>query len=99
MQHNQEFNGFDQIGGIQDPQSVIDAQAKNKQMWKELEQLIHQVFEQNPQGKQLLSIWKEALIMSPTVTPNSTQFQAGIAEGNKEFIRNIHLTIKSVEGK
>jgi len=99
MHQKPEFNGFDQMGGIADPQSIADSQAKNKQMWNELEQLIHQVFEQNPQGKQLLSIWKEALIMSPTVTPNSTQFQAGIAEGNKEFIRNIYLTIKSVEGK
>jgi len=99
MQQKQEFNGFDNMGGIADPQAVLNAQAQNEQMWNELEQLIHQVFEQNPQGKQLLSIWKEALIMSPTVTPCSTQFQVGIEEGKKEFIRNIYLTIKSVEAK
>lgn len=62
----------------------------------DLDKLIHQVFDQNEQGKELLKIWKEALIMSPTVTANSTQFQCGIAEGKKEFIRNILLTIKSV---
>jgi len=37
--------------------------------------------------------------MSPTVTPSSTPFQVGIEEGKKEFIRNIYLTIKSVEAK
>ena len=70
-----------------------------KEMWNKIEQLVHQVFEQNPQGKELLDIWKEALIMNPTVTPNSTQFQAGIAEGEKSFIRGIYLTIKKIEGK
>lgn len=98
MNQKPEFNGFDEMGGILDPTVVAQAQAQNEQMWNELEQLIHQVFEQNPQGKQLLTLWKEALIMSPTVTPNSTQFQVGIEEGKKEFIRNIYLTIKSVQG-
>ena len=37
--------------------------------------------------------------MSPTVTPFSTQFQCGIEEGKKEFIRNIYTTIKSIEAK
>lgn len=99
MHQKPEFNGFDNMGGIADPNAVANAQAQNQQLWNELEQLIHQVFEQNPQGKQLLSLWKEALIMSPTVTPNSTAFQVGIEEGKKEFIRNIYLTIKSVEAK
>lgn len=94
----QPFNGFDEMGGVMDPEAVKRVQDQNKQMWNNLEQLIHQVFEQSPQGKQLLEIWKEALIMDPTVTPHSTQFQVGIAEGKKEFIRNIYLTIKNVEG-
>ena len=98
MPQPQEFNGFDEIGGILDPESVAHAQAQNEQMWNKTDQLIHRVFEENAQGKELLAIWKEALIMSPTVTPNSTRFQVGIEEGKKEFIRNIYLTIKSVEG-
>ena len=84
-------------GGIGDPEELKRIEAQKKEMWNKVDQLIHAVFEQNQQGKELLSIWKEALIMNPTVTPNSTQFQAGIAEGNKEFIRNIYLTIKSIE--
>lgn len=96
---NKEFNGFDAMGGIADPKELARIEAQKKEMWNRIDQLIHQVFEQNPQGKELLATWKEALIMTPTVTPNSTQFQAGIAEGNKEFIRNICLTIKQVEAK
>jgi hypothetical protein len=96
---NKEFNGFDAMGGVNDPAELARIEAENEQMWNKTDQIIHQVFEQHPQGKELLNIWKEALIMAPTVTPNSTQFEAGIAEGKKEFIRNICLTIKSVEAK
>lgn len=92
-----EFNGFDEIGGITNPEELAHLEAQKKEMWNKLDQLIHRVFEQTPAGKELLALWKEALIMQPTVTANSTQFQAGIAEGNKEFIRNIYLTIASVE--
>ena len=96
---NQNNNPFDSMGGIADPEELARIKAENDVMWDKLENLIHQVFKQNPQGVELLSIWKEALIMNPTVTANSTKFQAGIAEGNKEFIRNIYLTIKNVESK
>lgn len=87
------------MGGIANPEEVARANAENEQLWNKVEELIHKVFKQSKPGAELLAIWQEALIMRPTVTPNSTQFQAGIAEGNKEFIRNILLTIKKVEGK
>lgn len=87
------------MGGIADPEELAIIEAQKKEMWNKVDQLIHRVFEQNAEGKELLAIWKEALIMTPTVTPNSTEFQAGIAEGNKEFIRNIYLTIKNIESK
>ncbi len=87
------------MGGIADPEEVARINADNKVRWNKIDQLIHQVFEQTPQGKELINIWREALIMTPTVTPNSTQFQVGIAEGEKSFIRRICLTIKNVEGK
>lgn len=90
-------NPFDSMIGIPNPEESAKIKVENEAMWSKIDNLIHQVFKQNPQGKELLTIWKEALIMNPTVTPNSTQFQAGIAEGNKEFIRNICLTIKNVE--
>tara|TARA_R110002096_G_scaffold321591_1_gene515770 strand:+ start:202 stop:474 length:273 start_codon:yes stop_codon:yes gene_type:complete len=68
-------------------------------LWDKHNNLIHQVFEQNPQGRELLAAWKETLIFVPTVTPNSTQFEAGIAEGKKTVVREILLAINSVEGK
>lgn len=97
--NNQQPNGFDLMGGLPDPVEVARINAENNALWEKTENLIHRVFEQNPQGKELLEQWKEVLIMNPTVTPNSTQFQAGIEEGKKEFIRNIYLTIKNVESK
>tara|TARA_R110002096_G_scaffold198724_2_gene382482 strand:+ start:773 stop:1072 length:300 start_codon:yes stop_codon:yes gene_type:complete len=99
VSNSKEFNGFDSMGGIADPEELAIIEAQKKEMWNKVDQLIHRVFEQNAEGKELLAIWKEALIMTPTVTPNSTEFQAGIAEGNKEFIRNIYLTIKNIESK
>lgn len=95
----QEFNGFDAMGGVLDPAELAHLEAQKKEMWNKVDQLIHAVFEQNPKGKELLTAWEKSLIMTPTVTPHSTQFQVGIAEGKKEFIRNILITIKSVEGK
>ncbi len=93
----QEFNGFDIIEGIKDPKELAKIQAKEKERFDKIDYLIHQVFEQSKAGKELLNIWHDAIIMSPTVTPNSTQFGAGIEEGKKEFIRSILLTVKKVE--
>jgi len=97
-QSREPVNGFDLIVGISDPTDIAKANAQQKEHFNKYNQILHQVFEQNPQGKELLNIWKEALIITPTVTPHSTQFQAGIEEGKKEFTRNILLAIKSVEG-
>ncbi len=73
--------------------------AEQQSAWDKNNELIHQVFKQNPKGKKLLALWKETLISVPTVTPNSTQFEAGIAEGKKAVVREILLAINSVEGK
>lgn len=94
----QEHNPFDNMGGIPDPEDLARSKAENDALWTKVDHLIHRVFKQNEAGRELLEVWKNALIMTPTVTPNSTQFQAGIEEGKKEFIRKIHLTIKNVEG-
>lgn len=76
----------------------IKALSENQQSaWDNANNLIHQVFKQNKQGAKLLKIWKETLIMVPTVSPNSTQFDAGIAEGKKTVVREILLAIKLVE--
>lgn len=76
-----------------------DVTSDQQSLWDKHNELIHRVFEQNPQGKELLAAWKETLIFVPTVTANSTQFDAGIAEGKKSVVREILLAINLVEGK
>lgn len=92
-----EFNGFDNIIGIADPEELQRKQHEEQTRGQKLDYLIHRTFAQTESGKELLELWKDSLIMRPCVTPNSTQFQAGIEEGKKEIIRNILLTIKKVE--
>ena len=58
---------------------------------------LHRLFVQNEEGAALLKAWKEKLIMIPTVTPNSTQFEAGIEEGFKSFIRMIVNQVEQFE--
>lgn len=60
-------------------------------------ELIHRVFQQSEDGRKLLSKWKDEAVMIPSVLPHYTQFEAGIAEGVKHFIRNIIIQVESVE--
>ncbi len=50
---------------------------------------IHRVFVQNPDGADLLKGWIENILKAPVITDTSTQFGAGIAEGQRTFIRHI----------
>lgn len=92
-----EFNGFDNIIGISDPEELAKHKHEEQTKRQKLDYLIHKTFAQTESGKELLELWKESLMFFPSVTPNSTQFQAGIEEGKKEVLRNILLTIKKVE--
>jgi len=94
---NKQFNPLDTESLSEEDVEKLDSEQRSQ--WDKVNNLIHQVFQQNPQGKELLSLWKESLISVPTVTPNSTQFEAGIAEGKKTVVREIILAINSVEGK
>lgn len=94
---NKQFNPLDTESLSED--DIKKLNTNQQAAWDKNNQLIHQVFEQNPQGKELLALWKDTLISVPTVTPNSTQFEAGIAEGKKTVVREIILAINSVEGK
>jgi len=75
----------------------IEQQEVFKQLTEANNNLIHKVFVQNPAGVELLTKWKNDLIMQPSVLPHFTQFEAGIAEGVKVFIRNIIIQSESVE--
>ena len=82
-----------------DTESLSNVNDEQQAAWDKSNELIHQVFKQNPRGKKLLKLWEQSLILVPTVTPNSTQFEAGIAEGKKTVVREILLAINLVEGK
>ena len=87
------------------PENSIDAyideglgqQDKFNQLMEANNNLLHRVFVQNEQGAELLAKWKESLIMTPTLVGESTQFDAGINEGEKRFIRNLITSIQTVE--
>ncbi len=59
--------------------------------------LLHKVFVQNADGVELLNKWRDSLIMTPSLAPESTQFEVGLNEGEKRFIRNLIISIQSVE--
>ncbi len=58
---------------------------------------VHKVFAQNEDGRELLEHWKSSLMMLPSAGPNSTQIEIGIAEGIKQFVRNIIIQTKQFE--
>ena len=91
-------NFFDRLGNNQLSSEEALRQTKEAEAKaRRLDYLIHRVFEQNKEGAELLGIWKEALIMQPTVEAGMDNFEPGIREGQKSFIRGIFITIKKVE--
>ena len=87
------------------PENSIDAfldeglkqTERTKALFDKKSVLLHKVFKQSEDGVELLSQWRESLMMIPTISPDSSQFGAGIIEGEKSFIRNIITAIQSVE--
>ena len=84
-------------------EQFLDEGNAQQQKFKELAEknaiLIHKVFEQSEDGRELLAKWKDDLVMVPSVQPHYTQFEAGMAEGAKMFIRNIIIQVNTVESE
>lgn len=93
----QDRNFFDELGIEVDQEEVRKQRAELQAKAEKIDYLIHAVFEQNEKGKELLAMWKEALILNSTAEPNMGYVEIGINEGQKRFIRQILLTIKRVE--
>jgi hypothetical protein len=91
-------NFFDELNPINIEES-IKFQKHAEEKGKKLDYLIHKVFAQSDEGKELLEIWKESLIMSSTADEGQDMITIGINEGMKRFIRGVILTIRRVEGK
>lgn len=93
MSQGSQQNPFDTLG--QQP----EWNDEDKAQFERLDYLIHQVFKQNEAGAELLEIWKESLMMAPSVHGNENSLQIGLAEGRKSFIRDVILTIRKVENE
>lgn len=82
-------------------ESYVDEGLNQQQKFKDLMEknniLLHKVFVQTDAGVELLNKWRDSLIMTPTLAAESTQFEAGLNEGEKRFIRNLITSIQSVE--
>ena len=89
-------NFFDDLMADIDTVEVIKQQKDAESKAARLDYLIHQVFYQNEHGAELLDIWGDTLIMTPTASPGDDSISIGISEGYKRFIRGILLTIKRV---
>lgn len=70
-----------------------------KEQFNKLDYLIHRTFAQTDAGKELLTLWEDALLLNSTAQPGDDLLQIGINEGQKTFIRNIILTIRKVENE
>jgi hypothetical protein len=96
MIEEEEFNPFDALGfkDIEETKKLLE---EHRTKGEKLDQLIHQVFEQNESGAELLDLWAETLLMMPTANLGDDLLAIGINEGVKQFIRNIKLTVEKVE--
>ena len=97
MKQQDDFNFFDYLDSGYDPEEARKQQEEAKAQGEKLDFLIHKVFEQTPEGKELLQMWYDALIMKPTVISGEDSKEDGIREGMNRFIRVIKLTVKRVE--
>lgn len=84
-------NPYDDLGA--QPEWNEDDKAR----YDKLDYLIHKTFKQSPEGYELLELWTENLLMSPSFEAGDNDLVIGHKEGVKSFIRNIILTIRKVE--
>ena len=96
--HNKEIeNFFDNLGDTFDAPEASKELEEHKARGERIDHLIHKLFEQNEEGRELLETWKESLIMQPTADAGMDLLEVGIREGQKRFIKSIILTVKRVE--
>ena len=99
MHRQQEPNFYDDLGEDFDPQHIEKMKRAGEAEGNKLDYLIHRVFAQSDEGVELLSIWRDSLIMAPTAEGGMDMVEIGTREGMKRMIRGIILTIKRVEEK
>ncbi len=93
----EESNAFDDLDSGHDHDEALRQKVENTEVANRFDYLIHKIFEQTPEGKELMVIWDEILRMSPTVVGGMDMYDVGMREGRKTFIRDIILTVRRVE--
>lgn len=93
----QQPNFFDDLKGLPDKEQAEKYIKEQELQGNRIDYLVHKVFEQSEEGKELLAIWHDSLILVPTADDGMDSVAIGIREGMKRFIRGIILTIRRVE--
>jgi len=60
------------------------------------DELTHQVFTTDA-GRELLSVWVDQMAMTSSVRPESTAYECGLIEGEKNFVRRLLLSMHKAE--
>lgn len=94
-----QANQFDDLGADVNTSDAQQHAADLKAKHDKIDYLIHKLFKQTDEGKELLGVWMQSLIFKPCAEPGMDTLEIGINEGYKRFIRNIKLTIDRVEGE
>lgn len=80
-------------------QKALD-EAQLKEQNSDFMQLCHKVFEQNEDGKRLLSMLKSSLLeQSPVADPNKSEAHAYFREGQNHLVRSILANIEQVKAQ
>lgn len=97
-----EYSAFDNIdSGVSFNPEEIERQQKEQQAeYEKRDYMIHKVFAQTEEGRELLQYWMEKCIISKPVAVKGEKhdlIDIGINLGIQDFVRGIHLTCKKVE--
>ena len=98
MQKDKDHNFFDDLIS-QDHAEAMRQDANRRAEGQKIDHLIHKLFKQTEEGRELLKVWSDTLIMQPTAEDGMDMVAIGIREGQKRMIRGIVLTINRVEGE
>jgi len=97
---HEDDNPFDQLGAPTQAELSVDQAlaASNQALSKarEYQELVHQVFKQNRNGKRLLALWQEKIISQGVFKNTLDTIDAAINEGEHRFVRNIIKACKNV---
>jgi hypothetical protein len=102
MEDQLKFNPFDHLSsGVEfDPKKIEQQKKAMEAEYNKLDYMIHKVFAQTDEGKELLDYWMANCIIKRPVLVKGEQhdpYDIGISQGIQDFVRGIYLTCQKVE--